>query len=213
MKLKKIIVLLFMLMIPCFVKAETYGNMYDLTQNINVALDCEKCFLKDDISVKFQLFVGEEPIEGYELILNKDNDYKGVFTNLPVYNYDTGEEIPFSVKYYDDGNYQDLEEDEIASKTVKISKWVHVLPENITSGHDYILLSSRIVNDQSNDYIVFALNSDLSTTEVEVEPYYIYSPSNNNQVPLFTLLNDPPASMIWHFEEVYTLQAVQGLLP
>ena len=200
MKLKYLIITTLLCLFPWIVKAETPGiDLFDLTQNINVALDCDKCFLKNDINVKFQLFVGDEAIEGYELVLNKDNNYKGVFSNIPVYDYDTGEEIPFSVKYYDNGNYLDLEDDEIASKMVRITKWVQVLPENITENHDYVLLFEKGTTQKNNEFEIYALNYDLSTIKVDLDDYRVYSPTDGT-LSLYTLLNDPPASTIWRYE-------------
>ena len=68
MKLKRFIILFIVLILfPYSAKANHIG---DFTQNFHVRLNCEKCFLKSDISGKFQLFINDEPIEGQEIILN-----------------------------------------------------------------------------------------------------------------------------------------------
>ncbi len=205
MKLKLLVFITLLCLFPCIVNASVNASELPIvapkiTQNINVALDCDKCFLKDDISVKFQLFVEDRPIEGYELVLNKDNGYKGVFDNLPIYTGDTGEEIPFNVKYYDNGNYYDLNEDEIGLKVVKIAMWVPVDNQNIEEGHDYMLLSAKKNMIKSDNYKIYALNSDLSSIEINLDRFRYYSPSDNDYSN-YAILNDPPASAIWHYEK------------
>ena len=89
--------MLLLLIFPFVVKANYIG---DFTKDINISLNCEQCDPNYEPSVTFQLFADGEPLEDYVIELNKDNEYKHVFEDLPVFKEDTDEEF-FPIKYLD----------------------------------------------------------------------------------------------------------------
>lgn len=93
--MKKNLIIIFLLMItPMIVNANHIGDFY---KDINVSLNCELCDPNEEPEVKFQLFADGEALEGKELVLNKNNEFKGVYEDLPVFKEGTFEEINYEV--------------------------------------------------------------------------------------------------------------------
>ncbi len=205
MKLKVfIIVLLVLILCPNSVQANHIG---DFIQNFHVTLNCEKCFIKKDISGKFQLFVNGEPVEGQELILNTDNNFEGDFENLPVYDDETDEKINYEIKYFEDGVYKSLSDDEISYEKDTYTGWVHVMPEDIRSNHYYVMFTDNW-NYENNGYGKhLVIDHDLAPIYLEADVNYI---RYNGKESYYTLLEAPPESAIWKFKTTSDFPILPG---
>ena len=53
------------------------------------------------------------------VILNADNNYEGTFENLQVYDDETNEKINYEIKYFEDGEYKSLNDDELTESERK----------------------------------------------------------------------------------------------
>ena len=189
-------ILLLIILFPIAVKANHIG---DLTQNISLSLDCEKCFLKDSLSAKFKLFLNGEPVEGQEIVLNKDNNYQGMFENVLIYEDETNTWYYYDVKYLDDdGNYHELEDDEIEYKTAVVDAWRQVQPEDITSGHNYVLFTDNWNYENNNRDRHILISGDMGHVYTEAIPFYTYSYSDYIE-SYYILIEDPPEEAVWHF--------------
>ena len=195
--MKKIFYLILLLMImPVFVYANKIGDFY---KDINVSLNRELCDPNEEPEVKFQLFADGEALEGKELVLNKGNDFKGVFEDLPVFEDDGYTEIKYEVKFFEDGEYRSLKPEEITYKKEKVSKWVQINPEDIQPGHDYVLFTDNWFYEYNDRDPFILLDGDLYHQYVEVELDYKII---NGKKSYYSLLTEPKEETIWHFEKL-----------
>ncbi len=195
--MKKIFYLAILLMIlPLIVSANAIGDFY---KDINVSLNCELCDPNDEPEVKFQLYADGEALEGKELVLNKNNEFKGVYEDLPVFKENTFEEINYEVKFFEDGEYRSLKPEEITYKKEKVTKWVQVNPEDIRPGHDYVLFTDNWYYEYNDRDPFILLDGDLYHQYVEVEPDYKII---NGKKSYYSLKTEPNEKTIWHFEKL-----------
>ena len=201
--MKKIFYLAILLMIlPLIVSANAIGDFY---KDINVSLNCELCDPNDEPEVKFQLFADGEALEGKELVLNKNNEFKGVYEDLPVFKEGTFEEIKYEVKFFEDGEYRSLKPEEITYKKEKVSKWVQVMPEDIQPGHKYALFADNW-NYEENGYGKFAIvNGLMQLEETNVVPDYKMIKGKKS---FYSLTVNPETNSLWTITKVPSTDAL-----
>ena len=194
--MKKLLWLLLIMIIPVVVSADHIG---EFKKSFNISVNCDQCKSLEGKEAVFQLYVNGEAVEGSKLVLNQDNDFKGSFEDLDVFEDDGITEINYEVRFLDDGEYRPLTEEEISYKTTKVSKWVSVLPEDIQAGHDYVFFTENW-NSEINGYSHYVILTGTVRLEAsEAVPDYKLI---NGKRSYYSLVVEPSEEAIWHVENV-----------
>ena len=198
MKNKIIIISLMLLtmVLPSMVSASSIG---EFKENINISLNIDSCEPDYTPEVKFQLYADNEAVEGKEIVLDKKNEYKGVFEDLPVFKEGTYEEIKYEVKFYENGEYKSISPEEITYKKSKISKWAQVLPEDIKPGHQYALFTYNWNHEENGLGRLALVNGDMALEETNAEADYKLIDGKKSY---FSLTQDPSENSLWTITSV-----------
>ena len=195
-KIITILLMLLTMVLPSMVSASSIG---EFKESINIKVNLESCEEDYNPEVKFQLFADGEAVEGQEIVLDKNSEYKGVFEDLPVFKEGTYEEIKYEVKFYENGEYRSLSPEEITYNKSKISKWVQVLPEDVQAGHQYALFTYNW-NYETNGFGKLALvNGDMALEETTAEADYKIIDGKKSY---FSLTQDPSENSLWTITNV-----------
>ena len=189
--MKKIVFILIMILVmPLTVSANYIG---EFTRDINISLNCEFCSEDTEKTATFQLFANGEMVEGASIILNEENEFKGTFEDLDVFD-ENFVEIEYEVKMLDGKDYKSIPKEDITYEKVPIKKWVQVMPEDIEPGHEYVLFTDNW-NYEENGYGKFALMSgDMYLEEINAIPEYNII---NGKKSYFVLEGEPSEESIW----------------
>ena len=190
--MKKILfILAMMLIMPLTVSANYIG---EFTRNINISLNCEFCSDDTEKTATFQLFANGEMVEGASLVLNEENEFKGSFEDLDVFD-ENYAEIEYEVKMLDGEEYKSIPKEDITYEKVPIKKWVQVMPEDIKPGHEYVLFTDNW-NYEQNGYGKFVLMSgDMYLEETNAIPEYNIVDGKKSY---YTLTMEPSEESIWN---------------
>lgn len=194
--MKKILfILAMMLIMPLTVSANYIG---EFTRNINISLNCEFCSDDTEKTATFQLFANGEMVEGASIVLNEENEFKGSFEDLDVFD-ENFAEIEYEVKMLDGEEYKSIPKEDITYEKVPIKKWVQVMPEDIKPGHEYVLFTDNW-NYEQNGYGKFVLMSgDMYLEEINAIPEYNII---NGKKSYYVLDGEPNEESIWTTSEV-----------
>ena len=100
------------------------SKIQEYHRDITVQANCEKCKASNPEGIEIELFADGEGIQ--TATLDKSNDYKTVFTNLPIVKEDNITEIIYSVKGKKDGKTIDLLNEKSNATTKHIEGWYQV---------------------------------------------------------------------------------------
>ncbi len=193
---KYIYLLLLLVLFPMAVRANYIGDFY---QTINVSLNCNECVDKDSKEIKLQLFANGEAVEDAVMILNKDNDFKGSFDDLLMFEDDGVTEIKYEVKFFEDGKYRSFSKNDISYEKDSFTGWVSVSPEDIKPGNDYVLLTDNWYYEYNDRDPYILVDGDLYHQYVDVYPEYVIIDGKKSY---YTLDNEPLSNTIWHIEKL-----------
>ncbi len=195
--MKKVIIgiLLTLFFYPTIVFANSIGPFLE---DINVSVNCNKCN-DENKEVIFQLDVDGEAIENKKIVLNKDNNYQGTFTELPIYKDKQFNRIKYEVKYLEGEEYVGISDDDITYEKGTITKWVQVLPEDIQEGHQYVLFTDNW-NYENNGLPKHALLTwDMKLVESEAKADYQIIDGKQS---FYSLTIEPDVNNIWTVTKV-----------
>ncbi len=171
----------------------------DFNKSINVSINCDQCTDINTKEIHLKLYADGKEVQGKDLILKKQNNFKGTFTDLPIFKEDDVTEINYVVKFLEDGEYRSFSNADITLNKVRASKWVSVSPNNIQPGHKYVLFTDNW-NYAENGHGKFAvLGYNMSLIESDATADYKII---NGKKSLYSLTIDPYPEDIWTVSKV-----------
>lgn len=188
--MKKLLLLIGLLLLPTITFANEIG---EFKKTINISLNCEFCAETFEKHATFQLFANGEKVEGKTLLVNEENEFKGSFEDLEVFD-ENNEEIHYEVKILEGEEYKSIPEEDISYEKVPIKKWVQVMPEDIEPGHEYVLFTDNW-NYEANGFGKFALlTGDMYLEETDaIAEYHLI----DGKKSYYTLTMEPSEEAIW----------------
>lgn len=167
--MKKIIMMLFSIMIFCFsISVNAASNYY---KDITISFNHNGCPGEAGKSITIQLFKNGE-IEGNPVVLNQENNYTYTYKDLFIFGPDSPDEIKYSVKVYENGKYRLLNSKHQTYHTEHIQKWAQVLPEYIKEGHTYVFTTDNWNYENNGFSKVIYLRGDITAKGAEILPEY-----------------------------------------
>ena len=196
--MKKILFLLIMILVmPLTVSANYIG---DFTRSINITLNYEFCDEATEKTATFQLFANGEIVEGQKIVLNEENEFKGSFDDLDVFDEEFNE-IEYEIRMVDGNGYKSIPKEDITYEKTSIKKWVQVMPEDIEPGHDYVLFTDNW-NYEENGHGKFVLvTGDMYLEETNAVPEYNIIDGKKSY---YVLTEEPNEEAIWNSLAVST---------
>ena len=170
------------------------SKIQEYHRDITVQANCKKCKASNPEGIEIELFADGEGIQ--TATLDKSNDYKTVFTNLPIVKEDNITEIIYSVKGKKDGKTIDLLNEKSNATTKHIEGWYQVPSSEIKNGEDYVIVTDNWNSEQNGRTKFVMLNHDMGLTDVNV----VSEMNNINGVVSKTRLDiDSNGAAIWNF--------------
>ena len=170
------------------------SKIQEYHRDITVQANCEKCKASNPEGIEIELFADGEGIQ--TATLDKSNDYKTVFTNLPIVKEDNITEIIYSVKGKKDGKTIDLLNEKSNATTKHIEGWYQAPSSEIKNGEDYVIVTDNWNSEQNGRTKFVMLNHDMGLTDVNV----VSEMNNINGVVSKTRLDiDSNGAAIWNF--------------
>ncbi len=158
------LILFFCFYIPVYATSYYY-------KDITISFNHDGCDNQVGKEITIQLFK-DGVKEGDPVVLNNSNDYKHTFEDLLIFSPESPDEIKYSVKVLENGNYRLLNPKHQINLTERIQKWVQVLPENIQDGHTYVFTTDNWNYEQNGFSKTIYLRGDITAKGAEIYPEY-----------------------------------------
>ena len=153
----------------CFY-SPVYATSY-YYKDITISFNHDGCDNQVGKEITIQLFK-DGVKEGEPVVLNVSNNYKHIFKDLLIFSPESPDEIKYSVKVLENGNYRLLNPKHQMNLTERIQKWVQVLPENIQDGHTYVFTTDNWNYAQNGFSKIIYLRGDITAKGAEIYPEY-----------------------------------------
>ncbi len=162
-------IIIILILFFCFY-SPVYATSY-YYKDITISFNHDGCDNQVGKEITIQLFK-DGVKEGEPVVLNTSNNYKHIFKDLLIFSPESPDEIKYSVKVLENGNYRLLNPKHQINLTERIQKWVQVLPENIQDGHTYVFTTDNWNYAQNGFSKVIYLRGDITAKGAEIYPEY-----------------------------------------
>ena len=166
-KIRNVLILFFLIFCFC---TPVYASS-DYYKDITISFNHNGCDDQVGKDITIQLFK-DGVIEGDPVVLNKSNNYTHTYEDLLIFGPESPDEIKYSVKVLENGNYRLLNPKHQTHLTERIQKWAQVLPENIQDGHTYVFTTDNWNYEQNGFRKVIYLRGDVTAKGAAVLPEY-----------------------------------------